>query len=308
MVTGNDDEEVARRALEAGAFDYVCKPFTLEVLARVISAALVLGGRCRWRRGRRWGAPRLLHRWLDTWNGIGLIAGGAHRQDLRLSLSHIRGRVGVGVAPTTPGLKIDAAGRIRLRQAGQASAGLWLHQDTPNDDRAFVGMADDNQVGLYGKGIGWGLAMDINSGNVTIKGRCSNSNIRTAVMKNNKVDITTAAWAAMPDMSLTFVAAIPNSHFHITAFINGVQSNTPNVGPVQNLAAEFRLLLDGGVVDFTRHEFHQSGWELRGVFLSRLLPLNAGQHTVAVHWRSAQGQNTSACWYGDTRQIQVIEL
>jgi|SoiMethySBSTD1v2_1073268.scaffolds.fasta_scaffold34422_7 hypothetical protein len=220
----------------------------------------------------------------------------------------MNGNLGVGVAPTTPGLKIDAAGRIRLRQAGQASAGLWLHQDTPNDDRAFVGMADDNQVGLYGKGIGWGLAMDINSGNVTIKGRCSNSNIRTAVMKNNKVDITTAAWAAMPDMSLTFVAAIPNSHFHITAFINGVQSNTPNVGPVQNLAAEFRLLLDGGVVDFTRHEFHQSGWELRGVFLSRLLPLNAGQHTVAVHWRSAQGQNTSACWYGDTRQIQVIEL
>jgi hypothetical protein len=32
---------------------------------------------------------RLLHRWLDTWNGIGLIAVGMHRQGLRLSLSHI---------------------------------------------------------------------------------------------------------------------------------------------------------------------------------------------------------------------------
>ena len=41
MVTGNDDEEVARRALEAGAFDYVCKPFTLEVLGRVVAAAMV---------------------------------------------------------------------------------------------------------------------------------------------------------------------------------------------------------------------------------------------------------------------------
>jgi len=41
MVTGNDDEEVARRTLEAGAFDYGCKPFTLEVLGRVVAAAMV---------------------------------------------------------------------------------------------------------------------------------------------------------------------------------------------------------------------------------------------------------------------------
>ena len=32
---------------------------------------------------------QLLHRWLDTWNGIGPVAVGMHRQGLRLSLSHI---------------------------------------------------------------------------------------------------------------------------------------------------------------------------------------------------------------------------
>jgi hypothetical protein len=32
---------------------------------------------------------RLLHRWLDSWTGVGLIAVGAERQGLRLSLSHI---------------------------------------------------------------------------------------------------------------------------------------------------------------------------------------------------------------------------
>jgi len=32
---------------------------------------------------------QLLHSWLDTWNGIGLIAVGMHRQGLRLSLSQI---------------------------------------------------------------------------------------------------------------------------------------------------------------------------------------------------------------------------
>jgi hypothetical protein len=31
----------------------------------------------------------MLHRWLDTWNGIGLLAVGMHRQGLRLSLSHV---------------------------------------------------------------------------------------------------------------------------------------------------------------------------------------------------------------------------
>jgi hypothetical protein len=32
---------------------------------------------------------RLLHRWLDSWTGLGLIAVGVERQGLRLSLSHI---------------------------------------------------------------------------------------------------------------------------------------------------------------------------------------------------------------------------
>jgi hypothetical protein len=45
---------------------------------------------------------QLLHRWLDTWNGIGLIAAGMHRQGLRLSLS----------------LSIVAPGGSRLADAG----------------------------------------------------------------------------------------------------------------------------------------------------------------------------------------------
>ena len=32
---------------------------------------------------------RLLHRWLDTWTGVGLVTVGVERQGLRLSLSHI---------------------------------------------------------------------------------------------------------------------------------------------------------------------------------------------------------------------------
>jgi DNA-binding response OmpR family regulator len=40
MVTGNADEELARDALQGGAFDYVMKPFHIDHLTRVVEAAL----------------------------------------------------------------------------------------------------------------------------------------------------------------------------------------------------------------------------------------------------------------------------
>jgi len=45
MLTGNDDEALARRLLRAGAFDYLPKPFQLEVLERVVAAAVAAGRR-----------------------------------------------------------------------------------------------------------------------------------------------------------------------------------------------------------------------------------------------------------------------
>lgn len=42
MVTGNADPDVARDMLSRGAFDYIRKPFSFEVLARVVAAAVVL--------------------------------------------------------------------------------------------------------------------------------------------------------------------------------------------------------------------------------------------------------------------------
>jgi CheY-like chemotaxis protein len=40
MVTGQQDEDTARRLLHLGAFDYVRKPFQLDLLERVLQAAL----------------------------------------------------------------------------------------------------------------------------------------------------------------------------------------------------------------------------------------------------------------------------
>jgi DNA-binding response OmpR family regulator len=45
MLTGNGDEELARRLLRGGAFDYVRKPFDLDMLERVVATAVALGRR-----------------------------------------------------------------------------------------------------------------------------------------------------------------------------------------------------------------------------------------------------------------------
>jgi DNA-binding NtrC family response regulator len=45
MVTGNQDLEIARALLRAGAFDYVPKPFDLTVLERAVAAAVAFGTR-----------------------------------------------------------------------------------------------------------------------------------------------------------------------------------------------------------------------------------------------------------------------
>ncbi len=166
----------------------------------------------------------------------------------------------------------------------------------------------NNNTLTIGRNMGWGpIGSVVLNGNVEIKGRCTTSNIRASVVKTNKVDVTAKDWTAMPDMSLAFTAALPNN-FLIIAQINGVQALVPGTPLRQELIASyFRLLVDNGQVDFTRHEFHQNGWELRGVYLSRIVALSPGPHTVAVQWYTTSG-TTSACWYGDNRQIQVIEL
>jgi CheY-like chemotaxis protein len=42
ILTGNEDVEVVRATLRAGAFDYLSKPFSIDVLARVVAAAVGL--------------------------------------------------------------------------------------------------------------------------------------------------------------------------------------------------------------------------------------------------------------------------
>jgi hypothetical protein len=83
----------------------------------------------------------------------------------------------VGIGTISPGFRLDVADRMRVRQGGSTSAGLWFFQNNPNNDQAFVGMQDDTHVGFFGNnGAGWGLTMDTTNGNLSSpNGSLSNS-------------------------------------------------------------------------------------------------------------------------------------
>lgn len=74
----------------------------------------------------------------------------------------------VGIGTLTPAYKLDVNGRARFRDGG-GSAGIWLYQSAVAADRAFIGMVDDSNVGIFGaSGASWGLTMNTTTGNVGI--------------------------------------------------------------------------------------------------------------------------------------------
>lgn len=247
----------------------------------------------------------------------------------------VNGNLGLGVA--SPGFRIDSADRIRLRQGPSGSAGLYLFQTVPNADRGFLGMINDDHVGMWGSGFGWGVQMSTATGNLGVRrtpatqfeldvaGHTrSSSNVKSSVVRSNSIPISSLTnatlWNNMPNMSLTVVS--PGAYFFIHFKMGGVQATGVSKG-----LAEFRLLVDGGQWDYTMNEYHNNGWELRGVTLSRLEFLAEGSHTLQIQWSirspdahpfidnpwpipdSAEVRVTlTGCWYGDNRELIAIQL
>ena len=80
---------------------------------------------------------------------------------------YVTGNVGIGT--TSPGYKLDVAGRARLRTGSDSSAGIWFMNADDSQSRAFFGMKDDDYIGFYGQaGASWGLVFNVIHGTVGI--------------------------------------------------------------------------------------------------------------------------------------------
>ncbi|MGI5321063.1 hypothetical protein [Actinomadura nitritigenes] len=77
------------------------------------------------------------------------------------------------VGAPNDGGALDVPARMRVRQGGSDSAGIWFHQNN-GGDRGFVGMAGDQMLGMYGAGHGWGLQMNVDSGELVFGSQFGN--------------------------------------------------------------------------------------------------------------------------------------
>ncbi len=108
--------------------------------------------------------------------------GGAQLASDPESLSKVSGgkiivkgdRVGVGMQNPDGDCVFAVGARMKVHQGDSNSAGIWFAQKGADlHASAFVGMADDNTIGFYGHGVGWGLKMRGDDGSVTLAGALS---------------------------------------------------------------------------------------------------------------------------------------
>jgi hypothetical protein len=73
----------------------------------------------------------------------------------------------VGIGTSSPGYKLDVAGRIRVRHNAGQTAGIWFDGATLAN-KSFIGTLNDTTFGIYGGGAGWTIHMNTETGYVGI--------------------------------------------------------------------------------------------------------------------------------------------
>lgn len=82
-------------------------------------------------------------------------------------LMRIKGNGNTGIGNSDPAYRLDVSGRMRLRADGSSSAGIWFNNLGNTEVRGFVGMYDNDLIGIYGDaGGGWSFAMSTSNGNI----------------------------------------------------------------------------------------------------------------------------------------------
>jgi len=73
----------------------------------------------------------------------------------------------VGIGTNNATHKLDVAGRVRIRQNNNQTAGIWF-DGSNGTQRSFAGTYDENHAGWYGISSGWSLTMNVVNGHVGI--------------------------------------------------------------------------------------------------------------------------------------------
>lgn len=137
-------------------------------------------------------------------------------------------------------------------------------------------------------------------GSLNLTGRLVVRSGRAMVTARNKIDLTSTSWNDMANMSLNITTT--GNQVLVMFKTGGVQTTGAST-----LRGQWRMLVNGSEVAYTRHEFHNNGWELRDVSMCALATIGAGTWEVKVQW-AAEGGTLSACWYADNRTLIAVEL
>lgn len=91
-------------------------------------------------------------------------------------LMRVKGNGFVGIGVADPVFRLDVKDRMRIRSGGDnnTSAGIYFNNNANNSLASFVGMLNDNTVGFWGSGAGWGLTMNTQNGALSVGGSAGN--------------------------------------------------------------------------------------------------------------------------------------
>jgi hypothetical protein len=118
-------------------------------------------------------------------------------------------RVGIGLESPDGDCIFDVGARMKVRQGGSASAGIWFAQ-TGVDHSAFVGMADNDRIGFWGGGAGWGLTMNKDDGSVELTAALTTSGSVSAAGLNLSGEIHAAGGSISPRGGTALVSTFGN--------------------------------------------------------------------------------------------------
>jgi hypothetical protein len=155
-------------------------------------------------------------------NQVGIFGQGLRDWGFNMDLSN--GNVGIGTGIFTAQYRLDVSGRMRIRSGGTdfTSAGVWLNSNANTTPIAFMGMYDDDNIGFYGTGYGWGLTVNAYTGSVGVGGINSRR-------RSEKLQVAGAAYVAGN------VVTDANASVAGNAGVGGTLTVTGNVATGANL-------------------------------------------------------------------------